>query len=157
MAKKGTSKKKQKPVKRRQRVKKVTHDQFFAILRENAGLFSRTARAIQKKFKVTYTRQAVQERAHKHPDILADIDEENLDIAEDGLKSMIEEKNRSKFIRLDAIKFFLKYKGRKRGYIEKSEVDTNLNVKKSQQIFISQDGKRISLKIKDKKNELPAE
>jgi hypothetical protein len=105
---------------------KVSDEQFFAILRENAGLFSRTARAISTQFGIKYSRQSVHERARKHPEILADIDEENLDIAEEGLNSIM--RSKSETIRLDAVKFYLKNKGKKRGYVEKTE--TAITVKK---------------------------
>ncbi len=60
----------------------------------------------------------------QHPDILADIDEENLDIAEEGLNTIM--RSKSETIRLDAVKFYLKNKGRKRGYVEKTETDITI-------------------------------
>ena len=119
--KKPTNRKKRKPDSSKT---KLSDAQFFGILRENAGLFARTARAIQSQYNVAYTRQAVQDRARKHPEVLADIDEENLDIAEEGLNSIM--RSKSETIRLDAVKFFLKHKGRKRGYIEKTETDIRI-------------------------------
>ena len=105
---------------------KISHEQFFAALRENAGLYSRTARAIEAQFNIKYSRQAVQQRAEKYPEILEDIQQENLDMAEEGLVSVM--RSRSESVRLDAIKFFLKTKGKKRGYVEKTETDVNLKM-----------------------------
>ena len=34
--------------------KKLSDEQFFAILRENGGLFARTSRAIKKEFKIDF-------------------------------------------------------------------------------------------------------
>lgn len=112
---------------------KISEAQFFSILRENAGLFARTARAIEAQFKIQYSRQAVQERARKRPEILADIDEENIDIAEEGLNSIM--RSKSEAMRLDAVKFFLKHKGRKRGYVEKTETELSGTITNAQIII----------------------
>lgn len=103
------------------KLRKISDKEFFAVLRENAGLYARTAKAIEKQFSVTYSRQAVRDRAEKFPDVLADINEENVDIAEEGLHSLIRSKNDN--IRLRAIELYLKTKGKKRGYVEKQEVE----------------------------------
>ena len=99
---------------------KISEQQFLSILRENAGLFSRTARAISKQFNLQYSRQAVRDRAIKHPKEIEDIEEENLDIAEEGLHSLVRSKNEN--IKLRAIELMLKTKGKKRGYIERQEI-----------------------------------
>lgn len=106
---------------RKERITKISDKNFFAILRENAGLYARTARAIEKQLGIKYTRQSVKERAEKHPQILKDIEEEVLDIAEEGLNSVM--RSRSESIKLDAIKFFLKNKGKVRGYVEKQNIE----------------------------------
>lgn len=110
--------------KERSKAVKVSDAQFFSILRENAGLFSRTARAISSQFNVPYTRQAVRDRAIKHPEILSDIDEENLDIAEEGLFSTM--RSKSETIRMDAVKYYLDRKGKKRGYQPKAQTDITI-------------------------------
>jgi len=99
---------------------KLSDQQFLSILRENAGLYARTARAIRKQFKIDYSRQAVKERAEHHPEELLDICEENLDIAEEGLHSLMRSSNET--VKLKAIELFLKTKGKKRGYVERQEV-----------------------------------
>lgn len=109
---------------RKERITKISDKNFFAILRENAGLYARTARAIEKQLGIKYTRQSVKERAEKHPQILKDIEEEVLDIAEEGLNSVM--RSRSESIKLDAIKFFLKNKGKVRGYVEKQSIEHSL-------------------------------
>jgi predicted transcriptional regulator len=100
---------------------KLSDEQFLSILRENGGLFARTARAIKKQFKIEYSRQAVRDRAENHPDEVLDIAEENLDIAEEGLLSIM--RNANDQVRLRAIELYLKSKGKKRGYVEKQEFD----------------------------------
>jgi hypothetical protein len=110
--------------KRREAPRKVSDKDFYAILRENAGLFARTARAIAAQFNIPYTRMAVKDRADKHPEIMDDIEQENLDIAEEGLNSLM--RSKAENIRLDSVKFYLKTKGRKRGYVEKQETDITI-------------------------------
>lgn len=106
------------------RSKKISEQQFLSILRENGGLFARTARAIQDQFNIEYSRQAVRDRAANYPEELDDIAEENLDIAEEGLLSLIRSDNEN--VRLRAIELLLKTKGKKRGYVEKTELDVSV-------------------------------
>lgn len=100
--------------------KRLTNKEFWTILRENAGLYARTARAIEKQFGISYSRQAVKDRAEKKPELLADILEENIDVAEEGLHSLMRSKTEK--IRLQAIQLFLKTKGKDRGYSERNEI-----------------------------------
>ena len=109
---------------KKERVIKISDKNFFNILRENGGLYARTARAIERQLGITYTRQSVKERAEKHPEILNDIKEEVLDIAEEGLVSLMRSRNEP--VKLDSTKFFLKTKGKSRGYIEKQAFDVEL-------------------------------
>lgn len=108
---------------------KVTEAQFWNILAKNYGLYSRTARAIEKEFNCTMHRSSVKERAEKHPERLQDIEEEGYDSMEGGFKELMEDDD--KRIKLDAIKSYAKFKGKKRGYVEKQEVDTTHNFPKS--------------------------
>ena len=85
---------------------KVSEKEFWEILRENAGLYSRTARAIEKQFNVSYSRQAVKERAEKDLERLSDIEDQNFDVAEEGLHSLMRSKNEK--IKLDSTRFYLK-------------------------------------------------
>lgn len=104
--------------------RKITDEQFLSILRESAGLFARTARAISKQFKIKYSRQAVRDRAKSFPEELLDIAEENLDIAEEGLLTLM--RSGSENIKIRALELFLKTKGKKRGYIEKQEIEHSI-------------------------------
>lgn len=115
---------------------KVTDRQFWTILRENGGLFARTARAIAKQFNIEYSRQAVADRANKKPELLLEIAEENVDVAEEGLHSIMRKSEDR--VKLDAIKFYLKTMGKKRGYIEKSEHDMTSNGQTMGVIYLPQ-------------------
>lgn len=100
--------------------RKLSDKEFWAILRKNAGLFARTARAIEKEFGFSYSRQAVRERAEKQPELLADILEETVDIAEEGLHDLM--RSALPNIKLKAIELYLKSKGSHRGYHQKEAV-----------------------------------
>jgi len=110
------------------KVRKISDKKFLAILRENSGLFAKTADAIVKQCKVPFTRQAVRERALKHPDEFVDILEQTVDVAEDGLLTLMKSDNER--IQLSAIETFLKAKAKDRGYFDKRELvgknDSNL-------------------------------
>lgn len=105
--------------------KRLSDKEFWTMLRENAGLYARTARAIEKEFGVRITRQSVRERAEKKPELLADIIEENLDIAEEGQHTLMRSKNEN--VRQKAIEFYLKTKGKSRGYIVQVNSDVTSN------------------------------
>lgn len=105
--------------------KKVAENQFWAMLRKNAGLYARTARAIEKEFGVSISRQAVRERAEANPELLRDILEETVDIAEEGLHDLM--RSGVPNVRLRAIELYLKSKGKTRGYYEKNETAHNHN------------------------------
>jgi hypothetical protein len=102
------------------RTRKLSDKEFWTILRKNAGLFSRTARSIEKEFGISYTRQAVRSRAEKDPDTLRDILEETVDIAEEGLHDLM--RSTLPNIRLKAIELYLKSKGANRGYHAKDTI-----------------------------------
>lgn len=93
---------------------KISDEEFIAILRENAGIYARTARAIEKQYKIPFSRQSVRSRAETFKDALADIQDENVDVAEEGLHTLMRSKNPT--IQLKAIDLFLRAKGRVRGY-----------------------------------------
>ncbi len=100
---------------------KLSDEQFLSVLRENAGLFARTARAITAQFKVPYTRQSVRERAGNFPEQVIDIAEQNIDIAEEGIHTLMSSENEA--IKFKACELILKTLGKKRGYIERQEID----------------------------------
>ena len=101
--------------------KKISDEQFLSALRENAGLFAQTAQAIEKQFGIKYTRQAVRSKAETFKDDLLDIYEQNLDVAEEGLLSLMRSKTES--VRLRALELYLKTKGKMRGYTERHDVN----------------------------------
>lgn len=105
--------------------RRLSDKEFWTILRANAGLYARTARAIEKEFGITYSRQSVRDRAEKKPELLQDILEENLDLAEEGHISLMRSKNEK--IRLNAITFYLRTKGKARGYV--TQVDSDITSK----------------------------
>lgn len=97
----------------------LTDEEFFKILRENAGLFARTAKAITETYGINYSRQAARERALKQPEVLADIEDESLDLAEGGMNDLM--KSMDEDVKFKSCQFVLKTKGKKRGYVERVE------------------------------------
>ena len=63
---------------------KLSNDEFWAGLRESAGLYARAVRLFKKEYGVEISRVAVRDRAMKDSEQLQDIREQNLDIAEEG-------------------------------------------------------------------------
>ena len=100
---------------------KITNEQFFAVLRDNGGLCTQTALAIEKIYGIKYSRQSVYERTKTHPEIVADIRESCIDSAEGGLQQLMETDDER--IKLQALQLYLKTIGKTRGYVEKTEVD----------------------------------
>jgi len=95
--------------------------EFLTVLRENGGLYAKTAKAISEMTGIPISRQAVYQRAQNYPEVLKDIKEEIIDGAEDGLADLMKcDDNR---IKLEAIKLYLKTQAKSRGYVEKQEVD----------------------------------
>lgn len=105
---------------RKTRSRKLSHDEFWRVLRKERGIFARAARTIEKEFGITYTRQAVQARAMADQDQLRDILEEGLDIAEETLHDLM--RSPLPNIRLKAVELFLKSKGASRGYQQRETV-----------------------------------
>jgi len=97
----------------------LSDEEFFSILRENAGLFARTAKAISETYGIEYSRQAARQRALMSPEILADIDDESLDLAEGGMNDLM--KSLDEDVKFKSCQFVLKTKGKKRGYVERVE------------------------------------
>ena len=100
---------------------KLSNDEFWGGLRESAGLYARAVRLYKKEYGVDISRIAVRDRALKDKDQLQDIREESLDIAEEGLHSLMATNNET--VKLRAIDLFLKTQGKGRGYVERQELD----------------------------------
>jgi len=104
------------------KVRKLSDKQFLAIYRANGGLSSRTARAIEAKYGFSYTRQSVETRAKKFPAEVLDIQEENVDVAEETLMEIMRGKDRKTALR--AADIFLRAKGKHRGYGDSLDLTT---------------------------------
>lgn len=105
---------------RKTRSRKVSDAEFWAVLRKERGIYARAARTIEKEFGITYTRQAVANRAERDLDQLRDIVEETVDIAEEGLHDLM--RSPLPNIRLKAIELYLKSRGANRGYHQRETV-----------------------------------
>lgn len=106
---------------------KITDAEMEIFVRANGGLCARTAKEIQKKLGVPFTRQEVRRWLDLHPDIATDVLEEVIDIAEEGLQGLI--RTGTPQVKLRAIELFLKTQGKKRGYVERTETEFFTNNK----------------------------
>lgn len=109
--------------------KNLSDAEFFEALRANGGLFSQTARYIEDVHKISYHRATVKMRADKHPELLHDIRQANLDKAEKAIFDAIETSENEK-VKTDTAKWYLEKLGRNRGYMS----DHNQQKEKQQQI-----------------------
>lgn len=103
---------------------KFTDKQFFACLRDCAGIYARTARKLKELYDIEITRQGVKDRADRHLDIVSDIREESVDVAEDSIYGMMLQ-NKDLRIKLEATKSYLKAMGKHRGWNDKFDVIIN--------------------------------
>lgn len=92
---------------------KYSIEQVAAALRKEDGLKSATAR----RLKISYT--ALKGYLERHPeleDVIDEMDEELVDLGESKLKRHMKAGS------LDAVKFALERKGKKRGYVKQQEI-----------------------------------
>lgn len=97
---------------------KITKAKFKIAVQNTGGIMSRIAENLQ------CDRSAVYTFCRKHPDMMElrrNEEEKIIDIAENSL--FIQAQNREQW----AVKYLLSTKGKKRGYIEKQEVETNIS------------------------------
>jgi hypothetical protein len=115
--------------------RKISEAEFIAFLRNNGGVYSRTAKAITAHLRTvtgnpeaSYTRQAVKYRAEQLPEeVLDDIEDETWDLVAGGLQDALISPDMK--LRLDAVKLGLKYLGHKYGVEEHSTQTQNTNVR----------------------------
>lgn len=118
------SKPKAKPKpKRKLNAQHLNDELFWKALEENAGLFARTKRYIEQKYKITYTRSAIEIRAKKEPERLAQIQEQFVDDAEETVVTIM--RIGQPALRLKAAEIILKAKGRRRGYSDRPSVEVS--------------------------------
>jgi len=90
---------------------KLSDSEFLEILRAHGGLFGETAKAIKNKYKISYSRQAARDRALSHPEILREIEEENVEKAHKSLIELISQK-KDLNIRFKAARYYTQTKGK---------------------------------------------
>jgi hypothetical protein len=100
---------------------RLPNKDFWRILRENGGIYSRTARYIKEVYDIDYTRQAVRQRAEKDMEQLEDVLAEVFEKAEGGLLDMIETGTPN--IKIKAIEILYKFKGAKYGYTQQTKAE----------------------------------
>lgn len=98
--------------------KDLTVEQIVKVYGAKAGNVSATCEALGIARKTFYEWKA---KKKKLADALEEVDESLIDFAENKLMQHIQNDD------LQATMFFLRTKGRKRGYVEKTESDVNIN------------------------------
>lgn len=96
---------------------KVTNKDIATAYEKKGANISATCKSLNIDRQTFYNRR---KKSKELDDILTEIEESLIDFAESKLMSAIGDDN------LTAIIFFLKTKGRKRGYVESKEIDANL-------------------------------
>lgn len=94
-------------------MKKVSDKILIDAIRKNAGIVSGILRTLKTEYGITMTRGAIYKRkesSSKIAEAFADAEDITLDIAESGLVEHLKGGN------LKAIMFYLRMKGKKRGY-----------------------------------------
>lgn len=98
---------------------KVTNDQLIDAIKKNAGIVSGILQTLKKEYNIEVTRNAIYDRRYKDPAIEAafiEAEEMTADVAENRLLDAIRSGN------MKAVMFYLKTKGKKRGYVERQEM-----------------------------------
>lgn len=101
------------------RARAVTNAAIGQALRASGGIYSAASQWIAENIGVNYSRQAIAKRIASSPElqkILDDVTEETIDVAECRLQELIASGN------VTAILFYLRTKGKHRGYTERQEL-----------------------------------
>jgi hypothetical protein len=94
---------------------KLTDEEFLEALHNNNGMYAQTAKAIEEKYGISYSRQAVRNRAQNFPEELKLIREHIVEICETELLKCVMQ-NDDKKLKLKAATFILNNIGYNRGY-----------------------------------------
>ena len=100
-------------------MKKVTDEQLITAIKKNGGIVADVVKSLHKEYGIDITRDAIYKRKESAPAIAAAFDEaedEMLDIAESKLIKAIKRGE------MKPIMFYLRTKGKRRGYTERQEI-----------------------------------
>ena len=98
---------------------KVTNGQLIDAIKKNAGIVSGILQTLKKEYGIEMQRQSIYDRKNSDPEIAAafiEAEEVISDVAENRLLDAIRSGN------MKAVMFYLKTKGKKRGYVERQEM-----------------------------------
>lgn len=115
------------------RTKRVSSTQIFEALRRTGGNQTAAAKELEKQLGVKIDRSTISKRIAKETKLAAAVKEitaESLDMAESQLMKGIQNGN------MTAIIFYLKTKGKHRGYSERIETDTTLTAKEAVKVHV---------------------
>lgn len=130
---------------------KMTDKDIADALNATGAVISHCVEWLKRHKNISVTRQAVLKRIHKSPELQQareDAETKILDLAEGKLIKAIRDE------KLAAIIFYLKCKGKARGYIEKTEIAGEIETKPAKNPFSGMDTREL---IEMVKNETPNE
>lgn len=120
------------------RPKRLTNTQILEALRRTGGNQTQAAKEIGKQLGVIISRSAIGKRIAKDAKLaaaVAEIEAETLDVAEGQLLKAIKGGN------MTAIIFYLKTKGKARGYTEKVEQETQVTIPEPIHVYLPDNGR----------------
>lgn len=97
----------------------VTNEKLKEALKECKGIYSAASKWIARNMGISFSRQGIAKRIAASPDLqefVAEVQEETLDWAESLLLQQLKDKNTTALI------FYLKTKGKGRGYNDRHEI-----------------------------------
>ena len=98
---------------------KVTDEQLITAIKKNAGVVAEIVKTLRREYGIEISRDAIYKRKEANANIAAafeDAEAEILDIAENKLIKSIKKGE------LKAVMFYLRLKGKNRGYSERQEI-----------------------------------
>lgn len=98
---------------------KVTDEQIIQALRACHGFQSQACKMLEKQLNITFSASAMSQRINKSQkikDVLSEMMVADLDFVENKLWTLINDNNTA------AVLFYLKTKGKERGYAERKEI-----------------------------------
>ena len=98
---------------------KVTDEQLIDAIKKNAGIVAGILTTLKTEYGIEISREAIYKQKERNPRVaaaFAEAEESVLDVAESKLLKSIQKGE------LKAVMFYLRLKGKKRGYSERQEI-----------------------------------
>lgn len=120
------------------RPKKISSMQILEALKQTGGNQTEARKELERQLGITINRSTISRRIAKEKKLaeaVQEIQEQSLDMAEGQLIKAIQKGN------ITAIIFYLKTKGKQRGYTEKTEQETTVTIPEPVHIYLPDNGR----------------